>query len=473
MRDPARMGDRTSTPQIRPVDLPQENDYLWKTADVGSKPGGPHHYRDLPVIGSCTTVDEVGDITAALSALALGQFFTSGTLADAMMADDRINGVVTTRLDALASLPLEVAPRTQKKKATRRADQLVEEWPTWIAAAELKRILMWGRMIGLGIGEILWETSEGYWRPRVKAWDPRYTYWRWDTRSFWMITMDGVVELRPGDGHWILFCPWGYCRGWMMSMIRPLARPFLWRQWAMRDWARYSEVHGLPIKKAFVPAESNAEDKENFVSDLQNLGNEGIVRLPRAIDGQNGYDLELCEPTSQSWDGFRAECEKADECIAVTVLGQNLTTSAKSGGSYALGNVHDRIRLDRLEDDAVSLGACMEQQLVIPWATYNWGDVSLAPHVRWSTKAPENRKASADTLLSLGNGLIAVRKAGMNVDLVETAKRQQIPLIEGEPTIEPDLSGGGGGFPQGKPEPEAPDNAEEVEKKTDDEKDEG
>ena len=425
--------------RIVPHDLPQERDYAWPRPELPKAPQGPQHFRDLPISGN-QVIEEVGEVYAALSSLAIGQFMLAGALADAMMADDRIHGVVTTRLDALASLPLEVTPRIQLKSAQKKADQLVEEWATWVPDSELKRILFWGRFVNLGIGEILWDTDQaGVWRPRVKAWDPRYAFWRWDTRSFWMITWDGVIELRPGDGHWILFCPAGYSRGWMHSLIRPLARPFLWRQWSMRDWARYSEVHGLPIKKLYVPSEASTEDKELIKDDLEHLGSEGLIRLARGIDANSGYDLELCEPAAQSYEGFARLTEKADECIAVTVLGQNLTTSAKTGGSYALGNVHDRIRLDRLESDAKALGDCLDDQLIRPWATFNFGDEKLGPHARWSTKAIEDRSQTAKTLLTLGQGLVAVQQGGLNPDLIEIAKSFQVPLVEGEPTIPPTL----------------------------------
>ena len=422
-----------SDPVLVPVpvvrDMPQERDYAWKNPDPGLRPSGPQHFRDLPIVGN-EVVEEVAQVYGALSQLSIGQFLMAGALADSMMGDDRIAGCMTTRLDALASLPLEVAPRNDGARAKGKAERLVEEWPEWVPDSELKRILFWGRMVNLGIGEILWNADEaGYWKPRVKAWDPRYVFWRWDTRSFWIVTWDGMVELRPGDGHWILFCPQGYARGWMHSIIRPLAMPFLWRQWAMRDWARYSEVHGLPIKKLRVPSEASTEDKELIKQDLLTLGSEGLIRLPRAdSDPDGGYDLELCEPQAQSFEGFARLVAKADECIAITVLGQNLTTSAGSGGSYALGAVHDGIRRDRLESDAKSIGECFDEQLIRPWAVYNFGDEKLGPHARWSTKAIDDRAQTAKTFLDLGSAIKALKDAGLPVDLAEVAKQFRVPL---------------------------------------------
>jgi len=438
----------TPTPPVIPNAMPGEVDYLWGIPEYGKKPSGPAHYRDLPIVWGSSPVDEVSAVWAALSSMAQGQFLLAGQLVDSMLLDDRISGVMETRLDALASLPIEVKPSTSVSaaaRAVRVAEHVAENFSAWVSDVELKKILMWGRLLNLGIGEILWNTDDGKtWTPRVKAWDPRYAFWRWDTRSFHLVTWDGVVEVRPGDGHWILYCPNGYARGWMRGLVRPLSLPFLRRQFSYRDWARYSEIHGLPIKKLYVPAEAKAEDKEALQDWVANLGAEGIIRLARSQEGgaESGFDIELLEPQAQSWQGFKSATEKDEENIAVLVLGQNLTTSAKGGASYALGSVHDRIRLDRVESDAKSLGTCFSEQLLRPWAAYNEGDPNFAPAATWSTKAPDDRAKVAKTMRELGDAMKVLRGVGLHVDAVELAKRYNVPLLDedlDEPTPQPAL----------------------------------
>lgn len=435
---------------------PTAHDYLWERARLGTAPSRVH-YRDLPIV-SGRSFDEVGEVRHALQDLEQGQFYSPAQLCDALGADDRISGVLQTRVDALCSLPLELSGRTSKRKAAKLAARAQDEWGAWFPDAELKRLLRWGLLLRLGIGELLWDTREAdYWEPRLKVWDPRHAYWRWDTRSFWLITADGPVEVTPGDGHWVLYAPDGYARGWANGLVRSLALLFLIRRWATRDWARYSEVHGLPIKKAVVPADAKAEDKEAFENDLRTLGGEGIIRVAKDEQGL-GFDIALVEAASQSWQGFERLIAKCDECIAIDVLGQNLTTSIGGGGSYAAANVHDRIRLDRLESDAKSLGDCLAEQVMVPWAVYNWGEEKLAPRVRWSTKAPEDRASTAVTLNSLGDALNKLKSAGINVDLVEIAKQFRIPVVEGQPIMKkeaekPEASPDGTSVPREEDDP--------------------
>lgn len=430
------------------------------------------HFRDLPVLGQ-TSFSDVQTVLATLGELHLGQFDRSAQLAEAMIADDRVEGVIQTRVDALFSLPLELEERGDGRKKSAVAKELKDGWERRFPQDELKKLLRWALYLKVVPYELLWTSKENRWDFRIKVWDPRYLYFRWDLRAFFLMTQDGPVEVTAGDGHWGLYAPMGAQRGWIYGLIRPLSLLFLMRQWAFRDWARYSEVHGLPLKKAIVPSEATPTEVDAFEQSLRTLGNEGLIQLSQSNDAK--FDLALLEAQANTWEGFQRLIERCDESIAVAVLGQNLTTAAKAGGSYALGNVHDRIRLDRLEADAKSLGPCLHQQCLRPWALYNYGDEELAPLCSWSTKAPTDRAANAKTFLDLGGALEKLRNAGMNVDLIQIAAQFNIPLIEGEPLIpvtEPKKPGAGGAKSeepeQKKDEKGATEDPPKRKKKTDD-----
>lgn len=427
------------TPRLEPFE-PFEHDYLWDKPKLGAAPERVH-YRDLPIIGGVDGFDDVAAVKSALYSMSAGHFEPAARLCDEFRGDDRIGALLETRIEALASLPVEVtaSKRTgKKKKAQKVAEEVEGAWSTWFPAAEAKKLHEWGLNLGFGISELIWDTSEGQWAPSLKTWDLRYCYWRWDTRSFWLITMDGNVEVHPGDGHWVVYAPHGYARSWMFGLARPFALQYLTRRWTARDWARWCEIHGMPIRLGIVPAEG-VEDpvKRSFINDLLFLGGEAVVRAEQDQTG-HGFDVRLIEAASQSWQGFQKFLEKVDENLAVRVLGQNLTTSAKAGGSYALGDVHDRIRSERTEGDATSIGACFTEQVVKPWAVYNYGDALLAPSATWSTRPPEDRAATAKTFLDAGNALKTLRSGGLNVDREQFAKAFRIPLVDGDPLIEPE-----------------------------------
>jgi len=436
-------------PRPKAVDQPYEVDYYWRRA--APRPVERTHFRDIPVLGSGRSFCEVEQVRAALDSLANGQFFEMGQLCDAYWGDDRISAILETRIDALSSFPIETAANETAKDSNLAKDiaqQVQREWPTWFSTPEVKRLHEWGLLLGFGIGELLWDTDRpNYWTPRLKTWDLRYCYWRWDTRSFWLITLDGQVEVRPGDGHWIVYAPHGYTRPWMHGLGRAAALPFMTRTWTSRDWARWCEVHGLPIKLAIVPWEADPAAREAFINDLCYIGNEAVLRAEQE-SGQEGrrYDLKLVEAASQSWQGFQRLLERCDDNLSIRFLGQTLTTQMGKSGSYAAANVHDRIRMDRVESDAQGLGQCLSEQGVKPWAIYNFPDgATLAPSTTWSTKPPEDRASTAKTLNDLGDALNKLRKAGLNVDLEKMATQFRLPLVDGKPIIPPTDAPSGSG----------------------------
>lgn len=339
--------------------------------------------RDLAVFPSSQAIDSVGAVRSAFRDFEQGVFAKAAQLCDAFGNDDRIKGVVDTRVDALFSLQREILPHGNEAAAKRLTDLFEEMFP----AAELKTFLRWGLLLRVSFGR--WEPvsrEPGETKFRFRCWDPRWTSWDWETRSFWTATEGGdEVEITPGRNGWVVYAPDGLQRGWMQGLVRAIGLLYLVRRWAIRDWARRSEVLGQTIKLAIVPAGGyDEEDKKSFLASVRNIGNESVFRLAQDETGK-GFDLRLLEAKPGGEDGFQKLIAMADECVAVAVLGQNLTTKAGSGGSYAAANVHDRIRIDRLEGDAQSMGPCLRDQCVKPWAEANYGNPDKAPTVGWQT----------------------------------------------------------------------------------------
>jgi phage gp29-like protein len=375
--------------------------------------------QDLPVFPASTAIDAVGQVRAALLDLENGQFARAAQLCDAFGNDDRLKGVLDTRVDALFGLQREVLPKGSDAAAV----QLNEYFDEMFPSAELKTFLRWGLLLRVAFGR--WEAVERSateTKFRFRNWDPRWCRWDWASRSFWTMTDAGTeVEITPGRNGWVVYAPDGLQRGWMQGLVRALGLLYLVRRWALRDWARRSEVLGQTIKLAIVPSGGyDEEDKKSFLASVRNVGRESVFRLAQDENGK-GFDLKLLEATPGGEEGFRQLIEKCDECIAVAVLGQNLTTSAK-GGSYAAADVHDRIRVDRLEGDGKSLGPCLREQAAKPWALANYGDAELAPTLGWQT----NTNVSVDPSSGLNGAQVVAFK-----DVVLAVARGELPRDSG------------------------------------------
>lgn len=386
--------------------------------------------KELPIFGT-TDFDRVSLVKRALEELESGVFTMASMLVDAMGRDDRVEAVVQQRLDALGGLPFSMRPaKDGDAKADEAAAQALALWESIAPGPARTELLSWALWLGVGLGQNVWEERGGDWVPVLKVWHPRYVRFDWDSRTVRVVTADtSEVVVTPGDGQWVLFTPYGLERGWMKGLVRSLAIPWLIRQFALRDWARYSEVHGQPIKKAIVPTSAKDPAKERFARDVALLASQSTVLLERQKTGQSeeAFDIQLLEAMGRSDEGFDRLIARCDTAMAVRVLGQNLTTEASSG-TYALGSVHERVSLRKMCFDASSLSDCLRAQTLGPWARFNYGSAELAPWPTYDTTPPEDLGARATSYKSLGEGLAALQKAGVPVDVVAEAERFGVSL---------------------------------------------
>lgn len=393
-------------------------------------------FRDHPVLASFSAFDTVGAVRAALNELEEGVFLRASQLVDRMGRDDRIRAAMETRLRGLLGKQLSFEEQGDKRRKSSLVRELEQRFWDWAPEATLGQLLRWGLFLGVGVGELVWDRGPRRWEPRLKVWHPEFLRWDWTKRCFIVTTQDGEVDVEPGNGKWIVFTPYGE-RGWMLGLVRAIAVPWLIRQWAYRDWARYSEVHGLPIRKAMVPSSAAEEDKTKFFNSLKRLGSESTVLLPQGQTEQDtSFDLELVEAEANTWEGFDRLLARTETSIAIAVLGQNLTTEVQ-GGSRAAAQVHDEVRLDLVVSDAEQLSTALHTQVLQPWAEFNYGSAADAPWPKWDTEPPTDTKARAETLNSAADALNKLRSGGVPVDVEAYCEEFEVELLAGAPIEDP------------------------------------
>lgn len=370
-------------------------------------------YRDIPLvtIQNAWTVDAT---RAALLAHMQGQFELSAQLVDSIFGDDRVHATLGSRITGLFGREVRHKPANDSAAARECCDAWAEHWNDFASSYALPESHRYGIFMGFAPGQILWDTSGDVWKPYARPWHPRFTYYHWPLRRFMAISLDGQLPIEPGDGKWYLHAPYGSYRGWINGAVRAVAEPWLIRHFAIRDWARYSEVHGLPTRIGYVPAVSDPTERATFETSIANLGSDSSMLIPRGVDGQanNGYDYQLREAAAGNWEAFPGLIDRCDMSIVLALMFQNLTTEVE-GGAFAATKAHMDIREQGLQADNTAWSRTLHRDFQRPFAYLNFGDPALAPVTDWDV-APLDRYASnAGKFAQVGQALSAIRTAGV------------------------------------------------------------
>ncbi len=383
------------------------------------------------------------DVTAIRNTLReheLGNFYSSGLLADWVLRDDRFKSALGTRVRAVQGLPFAMAPAkgsSDLDHASLLADQAAKVWPRIMPRSVQGETLRWTTTQGFSVSQVIWDTSGGRWVPTLEWWHPSHLWWRWDIGRLVANTTTGPVIIEPGTGEWFVHAPNGIFRGWMHGAVRSLAFLVALRQYALRDWGRASEMYGMGVRKGKIPANCDPEDRDRFLAQLAALASESILLLPQGMPDQPGFDFEL-EALAGQFNGqlFENLGRRCDMGITLELLGQNLTSEVQEG-SLAAARVHGDVRQNYLESDAHSLADDARSQLLVPWAWYNFGAaVEDVPEPGWDVTPPEDKDASSKTLVQVSQGLTGLVSIGLGpaLDVRAILEKHGVPM---KPGVEP------------------------------------
>lgn len=373
----------------------------------------------------------VDHVQAILREHETGQFYQSAALWSVMLRDERIAATSETRINACLGCDQEVEPSEEgdQRRAKKVALSLESWWWDVCTEGALAQFHAWALGLGVAVGEIVWAKTTKRWTPiELRVWDMQAIHWDDQLDCYIATTESGdQLDVRHGDGRWVVWEPYGR-RSWMHGAIRAVAFLWLMRQWAYRDWARFSERLGQGILKLKIPAGASDAEKARAQAKLRNLGAEGIMVLPAGADAARSWDLDLLEVAGRGATTFSDLIASTNVSIAIRLLGQNLTTEVQ-GGSYAAANVQDRVRHDYLEWDAGGESTTLHTGIAEPWAWANEGDRSLAPWVLRQTDPPEDQAAKAATLSTLATAATALKALEKRVDVVTMLEEHGVPLL--------------------------------------------
>jgi phage gp29-like protein len=355
-----------------------------------------------------------------------GHLELAADFCESAMGDDRVIAALSTRTKGLVALPLTFEAAKNSKRVV-RALEAGEDWWAAFPASALAQLLAWGIILGVGLGEIVW-TDRGSTInrlvPVLKVWHPRHLRYDWQRRVWTLRTEDKTIDIRPGDGKWILYTPYGESRPWSFGAWRAISLWHLLKRYAIEDWGYYSgknaggHLVAVPVGEGKVLTK---EARKELAADLF------AAQANSAIVPPNGFTIEMVEATASTWETFEAQKNAADLGISVTLLGQNLSTEV-AGRASTGATLQGRVLQVFVDADAETLSTCIHDQALTWWAEFNFGNRDLAPWPLWDTKPPDDKAEQANLLNTLSQAVNVLGNAGAPIDVRALLEKFGVPL---------------------------------------------
>ena len=365
---------------------------------------------ELPTISVSEWTPE--SVMLALRQADAGSMMKPADLVEAMFADDRVQGVLSTRTHGLLGLPRQffgdegMVAELRGTAGLGGAPGVPGDFARMFPSNELAKLAAWGILLGVGLAERIPDEDRAIGErstPELKIWHPRWLRYQWVDDTWWLTTTEGEIELDLTSGRWILYLPYGKHRPWAYGAWRALALPWILKMFAVRDRARHSEVLGSAARVGYAPAGATEPQRRKWIGEIRRMARDHAAVLPA------GYKLEMLEANSTArGEIYATQIEWADRAIAITLAGQFVTTEGTKG--FSNGDIHASIALDLIIFTAESLSTCLYEGGLVHWANDNHGRVD-APFVRWDTSPPEDKQALAVAFGALGDAIVKMDTA--------------------------------------------------------------
>jgi len=379
------------------------------------------------------------DIMSAIESHDNGTFSSSELLFHAMRRQPRIYAALSTRSQFLRNFPRSLnmsdnAPQRMRAELLK----LQKNYNCVISEADETEIIERTVMLGFCIARHHFTVIDGQITPVLKPWTASNTYWNQIERRFYVMTENGENVPVEGDP-WVIFSLGGE-RPWLNGAIRALAFPFFILTTSYDRWLIFNDTEAGAIKKIVSTAEQREQlDNQKLTRIVAQIRSGDVVTIPA------GWDLTFLtsDRRGDAYHTFNDLISRAQDDVAIVLLGNNLTQEIKSG-SYAAAQTAKALTFEKAQADPHILTTGFNQATMRLWVQKNftpafYGEVSLlhfAPKLEYEVRSPlqkqEESEASGNYAKTIAQliekiGLEGLDKAG--ADWAEILKKCGVPLV--------------------------------------------
>ena len=322
---------------------------------------------------------------------------------DMLDRDPHLRCEFDKRQGALVGLDWSIEPPGNASAAEKAAAAFAEEMlrDTVDDLEDVVLAMMEAPGFGYAAIELEWEKWGKDWIPNFH---PR--------PQTWLTTDLDRRELRLADGSaggaalqpmgWIVHQHKKVKTGYLgrAGLFRACLWPFLYKAYAVGDFAEFLETYGLPIIIGKYMAGATGEEKASLMRAVTALGHDARAIMPE------GMALEIKEVVGGAGGSHHLNMvDWADRAQSKAILGQVLSSEAKATGlGSGVADLHGQVRDDILKSDARQLAGTLTRDLVYPLIALNRPGVDSyrrCPRFVFDDGAAEDLKAYAEALPKL------------------------------------------------------------------------
>lgn len=350
------------------------------------------------------------DREAILDMCNQGDMFSLGLFLDAMRADPMVYGIMSTRV-AMLGQPIQwqgkdqiLIDRLNGREATYDPDSGAVLDPGYegdfykmFPLEELESIMWDGDLSGMGIGEFVVQSNGEV--PRLRHLPIHWLQYNYDKEQWEYRSPVASYVVKPGDGRFFLYTPYGAEAPWRKGAWLPCAIPVIAKATSDLDRLRYMGSYADPLK--FISVGEN--DKDRTYDELAQFCEEGWRR--------DGYlvlkapsEAKLVESTGRAYEIFKDNSEAADSSIALVLAGQPVTSSGSPSGWNA-GSLWRDIADSIINKFAARLAEAVQKQGLNLYAGRLCGRPARV-YIRWDVRSPERKVAEAESLGKLAESVM-------------------------------------------------------------------
>lgn len=320
----------------------------------------------------------------------------------------KLRSVMTTRVLAVTGLPRIVEPGGKKLKDKKAAEacQALANTPHF---KRLLRHLMWGKYFGWQGAQTMYGDGTTFWPienfkllpPEWFAFDPA------DNETPMLLPAEvgqKPTYLEPA-GKFVFHTPQllpghPYLNGLAYTAVFYAVLGLI----VLDSGSQYIELFGQPLRIGKFPPGEGGEVAEKarrvLRKALEGLGRDAWAMIPE------GMQIEFIKDATGAGgtDVYEKWSRYLDELLAQLVLGASLssgTGNTGSGGSQALGVVHNELRADLMRSDAEELADTIVRDVFTVFVRWNFGEDVAIPVFRLHIEEAEDVTALADAVAKL------------------------------------------------------------------------